>query len=63
MVSIVVKGHHDHSHSYKGRHLIGGVVMEKELRILPGDPQAAGRDNHTGYCLRIYMRCLSPTPK
>ena len=55
--SIAVKRHHDYSNSYKGKYLIGnslqfqkfgswwcvaGMVLEKELRVLHLDPQAAG---------------------
>ena len=66
-VSIAVKRHHDHSNSYKGKHLTGDgllfqrfsplssrqetrqcaadMVLEKELRVLHLDPQAAERDS------------------
>ena len=56
-VSVAVKGHHDHGNSYKGEHLTGGLiigqmhggmqadmVLEKELRVLYLDPQAAEGD-------------------
>jgi hypothetical protein len=29
--SIAVKRHHDHGNSYKGRHLIGGLLMVSEV--------------------------------
>jgi hypothetical protein len=69
-----MKRHHDHSNSYKGKHLIGAdlqlrssvhyhhggkcgstqtdLVLEKELRVLHLDQQAAGY-HHTGRGLSI----------
>ena len=66
-----MKRHHDHSKSYKEKHLVGAglqiqryhggkhgsmqvdTVLERELRVLHLDRQAAGKENDNGPGLSI----------